>query len=580
MRAALAAVRALPIEQQGRALRLGICRTFTIETQLPALELALTVLPSRPMLTVADLENIEQELLAPESALRSANPDAVLVLWRLEELHPRLTFEHASMSVDERRQAVADLINRLRQLCESYASSGHAPLFLSTLPDSVAASGSVEIDHGARRAVTEFNRTLLDLASRFPLVRVFDFSGWAAATGREAFDLKMDLYARQAIASPALMSFAGAVADCMRPLVRTPAKVLALDLDNVLWGGVIGEDGIDGVKIGHDYPGNVYRRIQQHVLELKHQGVLLALVSKNNPSDVEQAFAGIPDMPLRLDHFAAVRINWQEKAANLDEVARELNVAADTIVFVDDQAFEREQVRFNAPSVRVLDTTDDPLNILRALLDCRDFDGASVTTEDTLRNADYLAQAGRRNAEDGSQDREGFLKTLGLQAAVAPVDERTIPRVVQMLAKTNQFNVTTQRHSESDVRRMLIAPGNVLLTLSLRDKFADQGIVGLAIAIGDRASGQVAMDSFLLSCRAIGRGAEHALWSSLLGELSRQGYSRVTASYHQTPRNEQVADLFLSLGMTSVQGASNGTREYALSLPAAFPSPSWIDVNG
>ena len=581
IREALSAIQDLPSERQGRTFTLGICRTFTIEAQLEALTLGLAMIPSRPRITVADLENIEQSLLDPGSPIMKAQPDAVLVLWRLEELHPRLAFEHDGMTSAEREDATTAVIQRIERLCASYEQTATAPLFLSTLPE-FAGFGKPGSDlyarNSPRRAILRINQALLDLAADSARIHLFDFSGWASAMGVSGFDMKLDLYARQPIANRSMISFAGAVAGAFAPLLRPPAKVLALDLDNVLWGGVLGEDGLDGVKIGHDFPGNVYRRIQLRALALKRRGVLLALVSKNNLADVEQAFATLRDMPLKLEDFVVVRVDWREKHVNLREMAEELNVGLDSFVFVDDQAFEREQMLFNVPDVRVLEADEDPLRTLRALMNCADFDTYRLSEEDRRRSDDYAAQALRKRLSANAGDSQQFLSTLELRVLIDPVTEATVARAAQMLAKTNQFNVTTRRHMEADLRRMMADPANILLQLSMSDRFGDQGIVGLAIAIGDLATKVARVDSFLLSCRAIGRGAELALWSSLLTRLSRMNYSKLLAEYVRTAKNQQVADLFERFGMRADGCASADHARFVLELPSYPSSPEWLDV--
>jgi FkbH-like protein len=391
----------------------------------------------------------------------------------------------------------------------------------------------------------------------------------------------MDLYARQPIAGgAALISFAAALRRTLRALRRTPSKVLALDLDNTLWGGVLGEDGVSGLKIGSEYPGNVYLRIQQLALGLKRQGVLLVLLSKNNWTDVEQAFDSLPGMALRLSDFATLRVNWRPKHENLKEVAEELNLGLDSFVFVDDQGFEREEMAYFLPEVKILPVADDPLIIWRTLAGTDLFDAFQLSREDRARNADYGKQKERKTLAEKSESVEDFLQSLNLQASIEPVNENSLGRVVQMLGKTNQFNVTTRRHSELEVRRMLGAQGSILLTLSLRDRFGDQGIVGLLMAETEEAAGKagsIKIDSFLLSCRAIGRGAELALWAEFLTQASAAGYKEVVAEYVATKKNSQVADLFDRLGMRLIEGDAQ-RRFYRLELPAQAEMPAWINL--
>lgn len=580
IRSVLRKVGELPEAMRGRPFNLGIVRTFTIETQLEALELALAVLPCRPHLSVGPLESLEQTLLDPQSDLLRAQPDAILALWRIDELHPRLAYEAPGMSATHREDAADALIKRIVDLCRKFTAISPTPLFISTLPMPPDLAGHPADSHdsnGLRSIVFRINHALLAIASGGNQIHIFDFAAWAERFGEAAFDRKMDFFARQPLSSAALMSFSTALARTFRPLLYPSSKVLALDLDNVLWGGVIGEEGLQGLKIGHDFPGNVYRRIQQYALNLRARGTLLVLLSKNNQEDVEEAFGSLPDMPLRLEHFAATRINWREKHANLAEMATELSLGLDSFVFVDDQQFEREQMMFNLPQVKTLSVTEDPLVILNALTGCGYFDAYRTSTEDLMRSNDYVMQHQRKELERRSGSGEEFLATLNLQATISPVNDASLGRAVQMLAKTNQFNVSTRRHGEADIRRIMAGPCNVLLVLSLRDRFSDQGIVGLGIAVTGATTDEVFIDSLLLSCRAIGRGAEAVLWAAIISRVNALGYRRLSADYLASSKNQQVADLFDKFGMQRI-GEDSGRRRYVLELPANAPAPDWIDI--
>jgi FkbH-like protein len=484
------------------------------------------------------------------------------------------------MTARERAEATEFVIQRIRSLVQASLETSNAPLFLSTLPFP-ASSGCSLFDHhqshGVYSAVLRINQAVLDLAASSARVYVFDFAGWVMELGAQAFDLKMDLYARQPLAAPALMQFADRLARTLRPLLFSSAKVLALDLDNVLWGGVVGEDGIHGLQIGPDFPGNVFRRIQYEALALKNRGALLALISKNNPSDVEKAFEVLSSMPITLSDFTAVKVSWREKHESLAAVARELNLGLDSFVFVDDQAFEREQMKFHLPQVRILPVTEDPLSILKALNRCTYFDAYRTSVEDLSRGRDYAMQLRRKELEEKSSSTADFLATLDLRAKVSAVSERNLPRVVQMLGKTNQFNVTTRRHTEAEVRRLMADAGNVLITLSLSDHFGDQGLIALVIAVASEIPDEIRLDSFLMSCRAIGRGAEDVLWSSLLMRASELGYRSLLAEYIASPKNQQVANLFDRFGMHRISSDPDRTS-YRIDLPAAAPKPEWITV--
>jgi len=556
--------------------RLSIARTFTLETQADALAFALALIPCSPEVFIGDYGVLEPLLFDPSSAIFASDPSAVLVLWRLQDLHPDLCAAPNALTGAQRERAFEEVRDRIEALTAGFRNASSAPLFLSTFPpvDPVTLS-DLTAGFGLGEIVARLNAAILALAARSSNVYVFDFAAWAARAGSASFDRKLDLFARQPIAASALKSFAFAVARTLRPLLVAPRKVLVLDLDNVLWGGILGEDGIDGLQIGHDFPGSVYRRIQLLALDLKARGVLLALVSKNNPADVTEAFAARPDMPLELGDFSAIRINWEAKSLNLRSIAAELNLGVDALAFVDDQAFELEEVRHELPEVALIEGGRDPLGILRALEETPLFDALRLSETDRVRSQDYAAQRQRAALEVRAPNLEDFLHSLELHASIEPVDERSFERAAQLIAKTNQFNVTTRRHGPGDLRRLLDEPGTTALTLSLRDRFGDQGIVGLAIAIRGDAAGERRLDTFLLSCRALGRGAERALWARLLDELARAGATVLRAEYLATAKNAQVEDLFDRFGMRQTE-ASEMRRRYVLALPAAFEAPQWI----
>jgi len=541
-----------------RPFKLGVVRTYTIESQVDALRLALRLVGAMAEVRVANINNIEQELLDPDSELLGWKPDAILVLWRAEDL--------LSGTLSEAEK-------RLESLVSGYLRHAHAPIFFSSMPlPYVLRLQDLSDVGGTRIAIDALNAEMVRLAAKDGRVHILDIADWQARFGEKAIDRKMSFYAAQPIAGCAIGSFAAFVARTLRPLIAPSSKVLALDLDNVLWGGILGEDGIAGLRIGHDFPGNIYFAIQQRALCLKRSGVLLVLLSKNNITDVKEAFDRL-SMPLCLDDFAALRVNWHEKHANLKEVAGELNLGIDSFVFLDDQPFEQDQMRFNLPQVKVMAVSGDPLEILTALERTWVFDSYGVSQADILRNDDYQAQSHRKALEAAAVTPEQFLYTLDLQAGIAPVDEYSIGRVVQMLGKTNQFNLTTRRHSEAAVRAFCENKSNILLTLSLSDRFGDQGIVGLLIALAG-ADGLM-IDSFLLSCRAIGKGAENVLWSRFLEIARPKGFARISAEYIPSEKNAQVANFYDRLGLKRRENPE-GSILYDLSLPCEFPCPGWI----
>jgi FkbH-like protein len=291
---------------------------------------------------------------------------------------------------------------------------------------------------------------------------------------------------------------------------------------------------------------------------------------------VRQAFESLPDMILKWDDFAVRKINWNHKHENLREAARELGLGLDSFAFLDDSDYEREQMRQVIPEVLILNESSDPMQTLRALWETDAFDAFSMSKEDRRRHEDYLLRDAR-NAEAYQDDLEAFLKSLEMEATIEEIGPPNMERVVTMLGKTNQFNLTTRRHSRAHVQAMLDLPGSIPLALRLRDKFGDQGIIAVLLAIPFGNNATMAVDSFLVSCRALGRGVEDALWAAMLRRANRQNVRRLEAEYIPTARNSIVASLYDRLGLQRIEHNSSSTR-YRLEPVTKVESPQWITL--
>jgi FkbH-like protein len=276
------------------------------------------------------------------------------------------------------------------------------------------------------------------------------------------------------------------------------------------------------------------------------------MVSKNNEGDVCNLFRKRTDMPLQLRHFSSRRVNWADKHANLVEISRELGLGLESFVFLDDQAFEKRQMQHYLPQVRVLPAQEDPLGILDALRSTTLFDGLKVGKEDRRRAREYERSAKRTKLQAKSHSTKEFLRSLRLATRVRPVTHENMGRVVQLLLKTNQFNATTRRHDEASVRTMIADKRNSLLAIEAKDRFGDQGIVGLGFALATPESGEYRIDSFLLSCRALGRGVEQMLWHELMKDVHKKRGKQVKVEYLNSGRNAVVLGFFETLGLKKV----------------------------
>lgn len=355
-----------------------------------------------------------------------------------------------------------------------------------------------------------------------------------------------------------------------RELELDRKKCLVLDLDNTLWGGILGEDGIDGIQLGGDYPGKAFSYWQRSLLELAHNGVILAICSKNNEADVIETWEKNPAMVLKREHFSAIRINWTDKATNMRELANELNIGLDSMVFLDDNPGERELIKQLLPEVSVPDFPDKPYQLMpffKSLVE-NYFRIYMVTNEDRAKTEQYRANA-QRNAEQARFiDLESYLYSLDIQLEIRPADEHNLPRIAQMTQKTNQFNLTTRRYAQADVQHLLDL-GWHIYCMSVSDRFGDSGITG-TIFLEPVEETTVKIDTLLLSCRILGKGIEEAFVKTVFNLLRLDGYRMINADYLPTAKNGQTADFYDRMGMTCVKAGPDGAKHYDMPLNDVF----------
>jgi len=498
--------------------------------------------------------NYQQEILDPQSGLYRFNPDVAVILLNHRDLGlpPAGGGRHAQ-----------EFVARLRELWKILLERNPCHLVQVGIDSPPAGAwGCLEdmLPEGRRRVIASSNRALVaDLPQRASFV---DANAIGAEIGREYWSAPEWHTAKQYPSSAALPRLADVVcAHCAGALGLT-AKVLAVDLDNTLWGGVIGEDLLEGIRVGpSSAEGEGYRELQQYLKDLQQRGVLLAVCSKNNLADAELPFHRHDDMLLKREDFAAFMANWDEKPANLQRIAENLSLGLDSFVFLDDNPLERALMRSRLPQVTVPECGQTPWEMLAALRRGLYFEAVALTDEDRLRHASYLANAARTAAEENAPSLESFLGGLEMAARHGPVDARTLPRVAQLINKTNQFNLTARRYTEEQVAAMASSPDWWCRWFRLADRFGDHGLIGVLLA--QKGSSEWRVDTWLMSCRALGRRMEDFICACLLSAAQREGARTVVGEYIPTEKNAVVSDLYPRLGFEacSVEG-----RQYVFSL--------------
>lgn len=568
-----------------RPLRTFLVRSVTLEPMLPNLFVEALLSGYLLELEMGGYGSYMQEMIDAQGALAAFDPELLLVLFDLEDVAgalPEMCGDGVGARVEDE---IAGCVQRVSQLIRSVRSFSKARIVLQgfVVPDtsSLGDVGGANLPHSLPNAVRRINAELAGFCGELSDCVFFDVDHLAARLGRSRWrDTRLFLSSRLAVSAANFGVFARGLVRSINVLYKAPRKVLCTDLDNTLWGGVLGEEGIEGIVTGSTYPGTSYFQYQQFLKQLSSRGILLAAVSKNDEAEVREAFkARSGDLALTLDDFAALKINWNEKVQSLRELAQELSLGLDSLVLVDDNPVECAAVRQRLPEVAVIQApVDEPWRLVEMLAEQTFFDALRVTDDDRNRLNEYKAQAQRAELESTAGGRDEFLASLGIVCSFESALQAPLSRAVQLLAKTNQFNLTTRRHSAREVEEFASATGGQAVVVRVRDRFGDAGVVGLALARNDGDT--CVIDSFLLSCRVIGRGIETALLAHLAEGAMRKGATRLRGEFVTTKKNGVSASFYPDHGFAPSKAEGSGESIfYELDLEASPPAtPGWIAV--
>ncbi|MHB8990331.1 MAG: HAD-IIIC family phosphatase, partial [Chloroflexota bacterium] len=411
---------------------------------------------------------------------------------------------------------------------------------------------------GQHAAFLRLNQRMVKAVHRHEGVWILDLERLQGLIGYNAwFDSRMWGAARMPLSRAALQVLSDEMTKFLRAAQGLNRKCLVLDLDNTLWGGVLGEDGPEGIQLGAEYPGRAYVEFQEAILDLYHRGVILAINSKNNEAEARALLDSHPAMVLRSNHFATMEINWQSKVENMRRLAAGLNIGLDSMVFVDDSPVECSLMKQMLPEVLTVQLEGDPLGHASKLRSLGVFDTLSYSQEDRHRGTLYQGQIARERLRREAPTLEEFYRSLEMEITIRPVTKSTLSRAAQLTQRTNQFNLAPTRYSESEIAQLMESPDYSLFSLQLQDRFGDNGIVGLAIT--SRHGSDLVIEGFLLSCRVLGRMVETAFLAFLLDQARQADAQRVIGLHRPTKKNQQVADFYARHGFDLLEDSSDGT---------------------
>lgn len=524
---------------------------------------------------LGDYDNFVAEILEPAGTLYEFKPELILLIPAYQRCrYPGPLSDAAERQTGHARQQARDLLN----LCRQAHERSRAEILLSNFPLPARFDPGSYRTRSAGSVWTYTKLVNLELGLQAPsYVHLCDAEFLSARRGTLAcVDEKRWFESKQPGSPDFLLDLAREAAHQVRSLRTGPKKVCVLDLDNTLWGGVVGDDGLEGIEIGDtNARGESFKAFQQYLKTLGERGILLAVSSKNDHDKAIEPFDKHPEMALRREDIVAFRANWRPKSDNIREMARDLNLGLDSFVFIDDNPAEVEIVRQYAPEVTCILLGDDPALYASQVQDARLFEPRAITAEDTERAEQYKQEAHRQELQSNFTDMGAYLESLhmsGVIQAFSPVD---VPRIAQLISRSNQFNLTTRRRTEAEVTEVMQDPDYCGFTIRLQDRFGDYGLI--AIVIGRVQQTALHVDTWLMSCRVLKRQVEEETVNELVRLARERGCTTIRGLYLPTKKNGMVRDLYPTMGFSIVHDGDD-RREFELDVENYKTKPTQIQV--
>ena len=520
-----------------------------------------------------EYNQVERQLLDPTSDLYQYDADILIVFQSTHKL-----CEHHSMLAVEQQSSLADeRLAFLSSLCENPSFADKKIIYFNypEIEDTVFGSYANKVESSFSFQIRKLNYELMLLARRYPNLFICDIAGLQNLFGRQfMFSPNVYMSTEMVLSVNALPYVASRVVDIIGAIRGQFKKCLILDLDNTVWGGVIGDDGLEGIELGHGLGiGKAFTEFQMWVKKLKQRGIIICVASKNNEETAKEPFEKHPDMVLKLDDIAVFQANWETKVDNIRTIQSILNIGFDSMVFLDDNPFERNIVRENIPGITVPELPVDPGDYLEYLYSLNLFETASYSNADKDRTKQYQVEAKRVSLQKTFANEADFLKSLDMVSTVSGFTKFNTPRVAQLSQRSNQFNLRTVRYTEADIEALAQDPTVIDLSFTLEDKFGDNGLIAVIIMKRQDAE-TLFVDTWLMSCRVLKRGMEHFTLNTMVERAKAAGYKRIVGEYLPTPKNKMVEQHYAGLGFQPVEGSA--TAQYVLDMETYQPRECYI----
>lgn len=518
----------------------------------------------------AEYNQVERQVLDPTSDLYQHEAKYTIVF---QSTH-KLMEKYALMSADEQARMADDRLDFIRTICAQVP--GHIIYYnYPEIEDTVFGSYANKVVSSFTYQVRKLNYELMNLAQECQNLFICDLAGLQNKFGRDMmFDSTVYVSTEMLLSIDALPYVASRTMDIICSIEGKFKKCLILDLDNTVWGGVVGDDGWENIQVGHGLGiGKAFSEFQQWVKKLKNRGIIVCVCSKNDEDKAKEPFEKNPEMVLKLEDISVFIANWENKADNIRTIQSILNIGFDSMVFLDDNPFERNMVRENVPGVTVPELPEDPGDYLEFLYTQNLFETASFSNADKDRTKQYQVEAQRVSTAKKFTNEADFLKSLDMECEVRPFDSFNTPRVAQLSQRSNQFNLRTVRYTEADVTSMNNDSHYGCFTFSLKDKFGDNGLI--CVVILEKLDAETMFfNTWFMSCRVLKRGMENFTLNTIVDYAREQGFKRLVGEYLPTLKNQMVEQHFPNLGFNKIEGSE--TAQYELMVNDYEPRECYI----
>jgi FkbH-like protein len=514
----------------------------------------------------ADYNQIEAQIMDTSSELYQFVPDFVLIFQSIQKLHKKYIKSHNSTFADK-------IIQDIDSYCYSINDKLNTQILYVNFPeinDGVFGNFGNKLNHSFIYQLRKINFELMNQSIEKKNLHIIDYSLLNTYYGKNSmFDAKMYYSADMVLSIDALPVLAKNIGDTIATIKGKFKKCLIIDLDNTMWGGIIGDDGIENIQIGDLGIGKAFTELQWWFKQLKQRGIILAICSKNNEHKAKEPFENHPDMVLKLDDIAVFVANWNNKADNIRYIQSVLNIGFDSLVFLDDNPVERSIVRENLPEVVVPELPEDPAFYLDYLLKLNLFETASFAESDEQRTKQYQEEASRTIAKQNFTNEDDFLKSLEMYSEISGFNKFNTPRVAQLSQRSNQFNLRTVRYTEDMIEKLIISNKHMCYSFNLVDKFGDNGLISMVIL--EKQNENLFIDTWLMSCRVLKRSMENFTLNKIVNEAKKANIKKIIGEYISTSKNEMVKDHYLNLGFTENNG------KWELDVSSYQPKKNFID---